>query len=166
MDVLTAVVATAALLLGGTAAGVFFTYSNSVLPALDAIRPDQAISAMTSMNRKIMNPRFLVTLVGTLVLPPVAGVLLLVVDETGPALLYFGATAAFVLGVMAPTNAVNVPLNEALNAGPVPDDEAEAARVWSDFSGRWHRWNNLRTVSCLVTLLLMGIGLLTWSYTG
>ena len=166
MDVLTVVVAMIALLLCGTVTGVFFTYSNSVLPGLNALPPGQAVRAMSSMNREIINPSFLTTFVGTPIAAAVAGVLLLVVDATGPALLFFGAAAVYVLGAVAPTGAVNVPLNNALDASAASADEAEAARAWSDFFGRWLRWNNCRTVASLAALLLMGIGLLTWNYSG
>lgn len=165
MDVLTAVAAAVALVLTGAVSGVFFAYSNSVVPGLDAGRPDQAITAMNNMNRKILNPLFLTTFVGPPIAAVVTAVLLLTLDETGAALLFFCAAAVYVLGAVAPTAAVNVPLNNALGTGPVPADEAEVARVWTDYSTRWTRWNHWRAVSSLTALAAMGIALLVWGYT-
>lgn len=162
MDVLAAAVAAVALVLTGAVSGVFFAYSNSVVPGLGAVRPGPAIEAMNGMNRAIYNPRFLLTFTGPLVASPVAAVLLLVGDASGPALLLFGAFAVYVAGAAAPTAAVNVPMVNALAARPVPADEATAARVWSSFRTRWTRWNTVRTVSSLVSLLLIGLGLLVW----
>jgi uncharacterized membrane protein len=159
VDTVAVIVAALALLLGGAVAGVFFTYSNSVLPGLNAIRPDEAIRAMNSMNRKIINPLFLATFVGTPLVAAVAGVLLLVAGATGAALLFFGAALVYFLGAIVPTAAVNVPLNNVLDRSPLPGDEAEAARLWSNYAARWVRWNHWRAVFSLVALLLMGIGL-------
>jgi uncharacterized membrane protein len=161
VDVLTAVVAMVGLALAGASAGLFFTFSNSVMPGLDAIRPEAAISTMTSINRKILNPLFLLVYVGSTLITLVAGVLLLSLD-TGAAWLFFAAVAVYFLGVIAPTARVNVPLNNALDTTPIPDDEAEAARMWSDYSTRWTRWNHWRAVFSLATLVLMGVGLLIW----
>lgn len=163
MDVVTLVVALVGLMLAGAAAGVFFTFSNSVLPGLDAIAPDQAINAMNSMNVKIINPAFLAAYVGTPFVAVITGVLLLVGDGDG-ALWFFAAGIVYFLGAIAPTAAVNVPMNNALAAASVPADEAGARQVWVDYSSRWTRWNHWRAVFSLATLVLMGIGLLAWSY--
>jgi uncharacterized membrane protein len=156
--VLTAVVATVALVLTGAVSGVFFAFSVSVLPGLDALRPDQAVAAMTSMNRAILNPLFLASFVGPPLVASLAGVLLLTGDATGAALLFFAAAAVYVLGAIAPTAAVNVPLNNALEAAPEPAEEA-----WSAYSRRWTRWNHWRTVASLAALALQGAGLIIWN---
>jgi len=166
VSVLTVIVAVVAIVLCGAASGVFFAFSTSVMPGLDAIKPDQAINAMVSMNRKIINPAFLAAFVGTPFVTAVTGVLLLVDDATGAALFFFAATVVYLLGAVAPTAVVNVPLNNALDAGPVPAADDEVARMWSDYSTRWTRWNHWRAVFSLATLVLLGLGLLVWDYAG
>ncbi|OLF15376.1 anthrone oxygenase family protein [Actinophytocola xanthii] len=163
MDVLTAVAATVALVLTGAVAGVFFAFSTSVLPGLDAIRPGPAVAAMTSMNRAILNPLFLTSFVGPPLVAALTGVLLFTRDATAAALLFLAAAAVYVLGAIAPTAAVNVPLNNALLAAPEPTDDAQAARVWSAYSPRWTRWNHWRAVASLAALALEGVGLMIWN---
>jgi uncharacterized membrane protein len=163
MDVVTAVVATVALVLTGAVFGVFFAFSTSVLPGLDAIRPGPAVSAMTSMNRAILNPLFLASFVGPPLVAAAAGVLLLARDATGAAVLFLAAAGVYVLGAIVPTAAVNVPLNNALAAAPEPADETAATRVWSAFSPRWTRYNHWRVVGSLIALALEGLGLLIWN---
>jgi uncharacterized membrane protein len=150
------------LLLAGCMAGVFFAFSTSVMPGLDAINPDHAIRAMQSINRKILNPVFLTTFVGAPIAATVTGGLLLVLEETPAAILSFLAAAAYALGALAPTMIVNVPMNEKLDAVDVPSDAREAARIWSDYSPRWTRWNTLRGLFNCLSLLLIGLAIFAW----
>ncbi|MFI6760768.1 hypothetical protein ACIBF5_16705 [Micromonospora sp. NPDC050417] len=43
---------------------------------------------------------------------------------------------------------------------PLP---AEAARRWAEYASHWTGWNTLRAVASLVSLLLVGAGLLAWT---
>lgn len=154
--------AAAALVLTGAMAGVFFAFSVSVMPGLDAIKADQAIPAMQSINQKILNPVFLPTFVGAPIVAAVTGALLLALGQRPAAILLFLAAAVYVLGAFLPTMAVNVPMNVALDAATVPADPNEAARLWSDYSPRWTRWNNLRAAAGAVSLLLVGLAVFVW----
>lgn len=163
----TSVLATASagltLALTGVVTGVFFAYSNSVLPGLTGTDPQTAIRGMVSMNQKILNPAFLLTFVGPPVVAVLTAVLLLVLGQRPAGVLFLVAAAAYALGAFGPTMVVNVPMNESLAATGVPADPAEAARLWVDYASRWTAWNNLRAVASLVSLLLTGTGLLLWT---
>ncbi|MDQ3790263.1 MAG: DUF1772 domain-containing protein [Actinomycetota bacterium] len=150
---LTVVVALVNLVLLGAVYGVFFAYSNSVVPGLDRTGQDAATSAMRSVNVVIVNPRFLATFAGPVVTSSATGFLLLGLDETTAALLYLAAAVVYLLGCLAVTGRVNVPMNNALESG---------ALAWSDYSPRWRRWNTVRTVSSMVALVLCGTGLYIW----
>jgi uncharacterized membrane protein len=160
MRILAGVSATTTLLLTGAVAGLFFAYSVSVMIGLDAIKPDQAIAAMRGINEKIQNPVFLPAFLLTPVAAVITGVLLLVLGQRAAGIVFFLAAAAYVLGALVPSFAVNIPMNDALDTARVP--AAEAARVWSDYSSRWTLWNHVRTVSSAVGLLLVGLGLFLW----
>ncbi|MCC5574854.1 DUF1772 domain-containing protein [Microtetraspora sp. AC03309] len=160
---LTAVSAAVALLLTGAIAGLFYGYSVSVMPAFDGIAAEQAVAAMRSVNEKILNGRFFASFLGTPLASAVTGGLLLALGETTAAVLFFAAAATYVLGAFFPTAVVNVPMNRALAAATVPADPAEAARLWAEFSGRWTRWNTIRAVFCLVSLLLVGLAVFLWA---
>jgi uncharacterized membrane protein len=155
MVVLTLVVASVNLVLLGAVSGVFFTYSNSVVPGLDRIDPEQAVAAMRSLNVAIINPRFMATFVGPLITSAATGFLLLGLGETTPALLFFAAAVLYLVGCHVITGVVNVPMNNALENSTATD----WARRWADFSPRWRRWNTVRTVTSMVALVLCGIGM-------
>jgi uncharacterized membrane protein len=164
MKILAGLSATTTLLLTGAVAGVFFAYSVSVMMGLDAIRPEQAIAAMRGINDKIQNAVFLTAFLLTPVAAGVTGVLLLVLGQRTAGIVFFLAAGAYVLGALVPSFAVNIPMNDTLDAARPP--AAEAARVWSDYSSRWTLWNHVRTVAGLVSLGLAGLGLFLWGRQG
>ncbi|MFI7678229.1 DUF1772 domain-containing protein [Actinophytocola sp. NPDC049390] len=153
MVVLTLVVALVNLVLLGAVYGVFFAYSNSVVPGLDRVEHERAAAAMRGMNVVIVNPRFLATFVGPVVTAAATGFLLLALDETTAALLYLAAAVVYLLGALVVTGRVNVPMNNALDGGSLS---------WSEYAARWRRWNTVRTVSSMVALVLCGVGLYVW----
>ena len=161
-----AVSATATLALAGVMAGFFYAYSISVMFALDAIKAEQAITAMQSINRKVQNPVFLATFTLTPVAAAVTGGLLLGLDQTWAAVAFFGAAATYALGAFLTTAVVNVPMNNALDAAAVPTDGDAAAKLWSAYSPRWTRWNTVRTLFSTLSLLLVGLGLFVWGRQG
>jgi len=162
VSVLASIVAVLSLVLTAAVSGVFFAYSNSVVPGLDKVRPEQAITAMNSMNRTILNPLFLSTFVGPPVAAVLSGILILVDGATAAGLLYLAAALVYLAGCVAPTAAVNVPLNNGLDSGSIPTDPDEVAQTWHDYSGRWKTWNHWRTAGSLVAVALSGIALLVW----
>jgi uncharacterized membrane protein len=162
LSILTTISAAVTLALTGAMAGLFFAFSVAVMRALEAIAPEEAIRAMQSINRKILNPLFLATFLLAPVAGAVTGALLLGLGETWAAAIMFLAAVVYVLGSFVPTGRVNVPLNNALDAAAVPADPNEAARLWSDYSTRWTRWNTLRAVVCTISLLLAGLAIFAW----
>jgi uncharacterized membrane protein len=166
LSAIAAVAAAATLLLTGAMAGLFYAFSVSVMRGLDGIAAEHAILAMQSINRKIQNAVFFVTFLLAPVATVVTGALLLVLDQTAAAMLFFLAAAAYVLGAFVPTVVVNVPMNEALDAAAVPADTNDAARLWSDYSARWTRWNTARAAFNALSLLLAGLALFVWGRQG
>jgi uncharacterized membrane protein len=158
--VFASIVAVVALLLTAVVSGVFFTYSNSVVPGLDAVRPEQAISAMTSINRAILNPLFLTTFVGPPIASVLAGILILIEGTTTAGLLFFAAALVYALACIAPTATVNVPLNNALDSGSIPTDPDVATQTWTGYSDRWKKWNHWRAAGSVVAVALSGVALL------
>lgn len=83
----------------------------------------------------------------------VAAVALLLLGETEAAIWFFAAGTVYVLGSFAPTAALNVPMNNALDVGELD---------WQGYGPRWTRWNTVRTVANIAALLLIGAGLWIW----
>jgi uncharacterized membrane protein len=138
--------------------GVYFTYSNSVVPGLDNADPEKAVEAMRRMNVAIVNPTFLATFVGPVITAAVTGFLLLGLDEDSSAYLYLAAAAVYLLGCLMVSGRINIPLNNALEN----DTSTDWQQRWADFSPRWRRWNMVRTLTSGLALVLCGVGLYLW----
>lgn len=158
MLTLTVIVAILTIVLLSGAYGVFFTYSNSVVPGLDQISAEKAVEAMRRINIVIVNPIFLLSLLGPVVTGAVTGFLLLGLDEGAAALLFFSATAIYLIGCVMLTVAVNIPLNNALENSTSTDWE----KRWAEFSPSWKRWNLARALLSIVAVAMSGTGLYVW----
>jgi uncharacterized membrane protein len=158
MTIAVTLAALAALIATGLAAGVFYAYATSVMPAFDRLPPQQAIDAMRTINVVILNPVFFASFLGALVLLPAATTLAWVTGLESAAALLLAASLAYGLGTFGVTVAVNVPLNEAL--ARLPDSSAAPSAVWAAFAGRWNRWNQIRAASAVLALVLTGLALL------
>jgi len=141
------------------AAGVFFAFSNFVMPALGRLSAPEAISAMNSINAKAINAWFMTLLFGT-------G--LLCVVEIAYAWLCFGAvgtvyiswgSALYLVCSVAVTMMGNVPLNNAL-AKLAPTD-SRSDREWIHYLIVWTRWNHVRTIGCAAAAALFIMALIS-----
>jgi uncharacterized membrane protein len=155
---ITLIVAFLNLVLLAAVFGVFFTYSNSVVPGLDQAEPEKAVEAMRRMNVAILNPRFLMTFIGPVITSAATGFLLLGLDEGTSAYLSLAAAVGYLVGSLVITGRINVPMNNALQNSTSTD----WAQLWADFSPRWRRWNTVRTFASGAALVLCGISLYTW----
>lgn len=158
MLTLTLIIAFLNLVLLGAAFGVFFTYSNSVVPGLDHADAEKAVEAMRRMNVAIINPPFMAVFTGPVITAAATGFLLLGLDENTSAYLYLAAAVVYLIGCLIITGRINIPLNNALENSTSTDWQQR----WADFSPRWRRWNAVRTLSSGTALLLCGVGLYTW----
>ena len=158
MLTLTVIIAFLNLVLLAAVFGVFFTYSNSVVPGLDNADAEKAVEAMRRINIAIINPTFLATFVGPVITAAVTGFLLLGLDEQNSAYLFLAGAVVYLIGCLIITGRINIPLNNALENSTSTD----WPQRWADFSPRWRRWNAVRTLSSGGSLLLCGIGLYIW----
>ncbi|MFD9898602.1 DUF1772 domain-containing protein [Mesorhizobium sp. NPDC059025] len=148
-----------ALLLAGAIAGFFYAYTSSVMRGLDAVAPAHAVVAMQGINATVRNAVFAPAFFGTPIAATLAAVALLGAGWRAAALAMLAAAASYLFGAFLPTFAVNVPMNEALAIAAVPDDAAEAAKLWRTYSVDWTWWNTLRTGFSLLCLALVGLAL-------
>lgn len=133
----------------GLMAGFFFAFSASVMHGLARVDDRTFVAAFQSIDRAVMNPVFLLTYMGALVLPVVSAAL--TISET-PVLLW--ALAAFVLylAVVVITARVHLPRNNALRAAGDPDQIDTAAARERFGEAAWLRWNTVRAVLTLASL--------------
>jgi len=136
----------------GVVGGVFFAFSNFVMPALARIAPAEGIHAMQAINVTVLNRLFLGTFMGTglLSLATIVGALLTWNGAGSLGAVLGGAT--YVLGCILVTLRGNVPLNNALMRITQADALGEA--TWRSYVRDWTRWNHVRTLACFVAMVL------------
>ncbi|WP_246318755.1 DUF1772 domain-containing protein [Peteryoungia desertarenae] len=128
---------------------------------LDAANPALAIGAMQAMNASVRNMVFAPAFFGTPFILFATALLAWFSRMKAASLLFGIGGLIYLLGGMMLTMSVNVPMNEALAAVAIPQDAAEAQRIWENYSGPWQFWNTIRTIVSGVTLALTGIAIFT-----
>jgi uncharacterized membrane protein len=133
----------------GLLAGVFFAFSGFVMSGLRRLPPAEGTAAMRSINVTAQQPPLMIALFGVSALCfVVAGRSVATWSRPGAGWLLAGSILT-VAGALGVTAAVNVPLNNRLEAGTV---------TWSKFLAGWDPANHARTVLCLAgcAALLLG----------
>jgi uncharacterized membrane protein len=147
------------LVLNGLMAGLYFGFSTAVMPGLARTADRTYVTSMQRIDESILNPRFLATFVGALVVPIVAVVLHLG-DDGRDRLPWIVAGAMLYGATTVITGAVNVPLNNQLQAaGDVTGQSAPAVRA--AFHDRWTRFNTARTVLATAAVIALTVALAT-----
>jgi uncharacterized membrane protein len=152
-----------ATLLCSLVAGFLFAFASVVMPGIrnlddsGFIRAFQVIDGVIQKNQ----PAFIFMWIGSVVSLVAAAALGLWILAGVDRLLLIAAVLVYILGVQVPTVAINIPLNnrlQALEAGAMNETARKRAR--GDFEARWNRWNVFRTwcasvASALLLLLLL-----------
>ncbi|GAB3433064.1 anthrone oxygenase family protein [Flindersiella endophytica] len=157
MERLRVVTLLAATITMGLVTGAFALYAHTIMPGLARTDDRTFVGAFQATDRAILNPWFLgVCFFGALILTVLA-----TVTHIGHRALPWIA-AALVLYVIAVviTFAVNVPLNDAIEAAGDPG-KIDVAAVREQFDeAKWAAWNLVRTVASVIAF-----GLLAWALT-
>lgn len=158
MDALVTVATVVTLVGGALLAGLWFTFSMTVMKALGQLPTPQGITAMQRINVVILNPVFGLAFGGTAIVALFLAIASLFELDEGSAWLRLVGAVVFWLGTMIVTFVANVPLNNALEAAD-PDSPA-GAEVWATFRRRWTQWNHVRAVTSTAAVVLLAIALL------
>lgn len=137
--------------LTGLSAGLFATFSYVVMPGLRRTGDATFVQAMRAINVAILNPVFAIVFAGAAVATAAA---LVSARATGARAWLVAALVLYVVGAFVVTFAVNVPLNDALEAGT---DAPTALR--SAFEGTWVAWNHVRSVLTTAAFVCAAVGL-------
>ncbi|MPZ79328.1 MAG: DUF1772 domain-containing protein [Actinophytocola sp.] len=141
-----------ATIAAGLIAGLFYAYACSVMPGLARGDDKTFVEGMRGINVAIVNGWFMLSFLGAPLLAAAAGLLHL---RSGPTLWWIVAAFGCLVAMLVITGVVNIPLNNALEAGR--DSYAE---LRERFEASWVRWNVLRAVvssagfGCLVGALV------------
>lgn len=142
-------------------AGLFYSFSISVMPGLGRTSDRTFMEAMQAINRAIINPYFMIAFIGSIILVIMSSILKF---RQGVDLqFYLIATASFIFlaGTIGVTFFGNVPLNNVLDSIKLNDltvDDLKLAR--NAFENRWNSLNLVRTSSSIVALVLYLVAIL------
>jgi uncharacterized membrane protein len=139
-------------------AGLVFAFTVVVMPGIRALPDRDFLRAFSVMDRVIQQnePRFLAVWVGSVVALGAAVILGISALGGVDRMLLLGAAGVYLLGVQLPTIAINVPLNNRLQALDLDDLDTAGLRTEREaFEGRWNRWNAIRTVFACVSVVAL-----------
>lgn len=142
LDLARTLTLSAATFTTGLMAGLFFAYTNSVMPGLGAGSDRTFVEAMRRIDTAIQNGWFLLCFIGALVCT-IAAVAVHIPGAGRAALPWLLVALVLYIAVLVVTGVVNVPLNNALHAAG--DTDVAAARA--AFEAKWITWNNVRTAA-------------------
>lgn len=146
----------AATLCTGLMAGLFFSFSCSVMPALKRVPDKEFIAAMQSINRAIQNPVFFIVFFGCLLLLPACAYLNYNSPATPVFRLALAATIIYFIGAFGVTVFGNIPLNNTLDKFKMDGASAEMiTQQRAAFEARWNGLNTVRTVASILSFVLM-----------
>jgi uncharacterized membrane protein len=134
-------------------AGTFLAFSSFIMAALARLPPPQGIAAMQAINVTVLNPLFMFVLFGTAALCAWLAARGAMNLGDRQALLQGAGGAAYVLGVVGVTLALNVPLNNALAA--IDAASSEGAAVWVAYLRDWTFWNHVRGLFAALSAALV-----------
>lgn len=136
----------------GLMAGVYFAFSGFIMRSFDELGAKQATNAMNTINGVILRSWFMVLFFGSTLLFATLSFIALFNAELPGRWLLFAIGLIYVLGMFVCTAMFNVPLNNRL--ADVPIDESGVSYNWAHYTQKWTRWNHLRGVCSLVSLVL------------
>ena len=137
-------------------AGLFYSYSCSVVPGLKLLPDAEYIASMQSINRAIQNPVFFICFIGTPLLLPISTYLNFFQPLTLRFWLLLISTILYLTGVFGVTVFGNIPLNNDLEKFKLINASSDTISLQRKiFEGRWNDLNVIRTLSSILSLILI-----------
>jgi Predicted integral membrane protein len=141
------------LLTVALSAGIYFIFSNTIIKSLSDFPSELATKTMQKINQVIQNPFFLIIFFGPLLLGSTLSWHYLAVKEARGRLWILLSFLTYFLGVFLITVIFNVPMNNKL-------DNNTDGSYWPYYMIHWTRFNTLRFLCCLLTIIFLFLGLI------
>jgi len=146
--------------LTGLTAGLCFTWTNAITPGIGLLDDLGFLQAFQAMNRAIINPTFVLVFFG----PAIGHLIAVYLKRQSLDLtfwLFLAAAVLFIFGVVFITLFKNVQLNEILDKTDLAAATLEELKALREkFENPWNRWHLIRTISSLLSLVLLLFGIL------
>ena len=136
-------------------AGLLFSFSVAVNGGLHRLKDSEYVAAMQSINIVIVNPVFLLTFFGPVILLPLAAFLHFNISSAQFALLA-AASVLYLVFTIGVTAGGNVPLNNRLarvDLSRASGEEVTQARA--QFERPWNRLHAVRTIASFAATVLI-----------
>jgi len=151
------------VVLTGLSAGLFYSWSVSVIPGTQKIADPAYLETMQSINRAILNPAFFLVFFGSMLF---LGISSIYEFHTNKATFWFFLTSSifYLIGTVGVTGLGNVPLNDQLDAlDLVKMNTIKMTEFRQFYESNWNRLHLIRTVFAVTSFLLAVLGIFTYS---
>jgi uncharacterized membrane protein len=135
-------------------AGLFTGFSYAVMPGLKVLDDRGWITAMQRINKVILNGWFMTAFLGSVLFTGAALALDWFAGERA-ASPWILLALVLALVMFIGTAAVNVPMNDRLEAAGEPAAISDPAALRASIESRWTAWNTVRGVASLLSLLAL-----------
>ena len=145
-------------LLCSLVAGLVLTFAIVVMPGIRSLGDRDYLKAFKVMDRDIQNnqPIFMLVWVGSALLVLVSTVWGIWRLDGLDRILLLIAGVIYIFGVQVPTAAINVPINNRLQALDLDTaSDAELRALAETYETRWLRWNTNRTIAAITATVLL-----------
>jgi len=150
-----------AIITVGLMAGLFYNWTFNITTGLAKLDDNLYLSTMQILNKSILNTAFFFIFLGS-----IFTLLLLTYLQSKIAFdnsFYFiiAAVVIYILGSIGTTFFGNIPLNnslETLNLSQLSNEECQSFR--KQFESKWNNLNLIRTISSIISLVLLLIPLI------
>lgn len=150
-----------AIILSGLSAGLFFSWSISVIPGTQKVSDLAYLETMQSINRAILNPMFFFVFFGSIILLGISSAMAYQTGRLTFALLLV-STVSYLIGTIGVTGLGNVPLNDELETLQILETSLDQrAEFRQYYESKWNQLHFIRTVFALVSFLLAVTALIT-----
>ena len=132
--------------------GALFAFSTFIMAALKRMPDAEGIRAMQQINKTVFTPWFMGPFFGTTILSLGAILCALMNMDQAWWLQLLGAGLLYAAGLFLVTVVGNVPLNDKL--ARLDADQSGTADLWRHYLVVWTRWNHVRSVASIGSILL------------
>ena len=147
-----------AIVLCALVTGLVFGFAVVVMPGIEKLSVREFLFAFKHMDEIIQNRQaaFMFVWVGSIA--AVIGVVAIGMSSLSGMQLYlmWFAAGLYLLGVQLPTILFNIPLNNTLQALDIENlSDTELATARAQFEAPWNRWNRVRTLNGIVSVIAL-----------
>lgn len=157
------VLAGLAVLTTGMMAGIVFAYANSVMPGLRKAEDRTFVLAIRHLTSSVANPLFLIISNGAL-LAQIGFIVVAVLMQQSSQIVLGSIALIFYIATLLITFLGNLPLNKAIISAELPASDAKWNELRVRFESSWTLLNNLRTITCILSVSTLIVALLSTYY--